>query len=453
MDHDDFAGADLRNEGVYDSLRFSQWRSGRARADGMSRRALLRAFGGAGLGLAAAAPLAGGRTRAPVTRRAGTAMTPGAAAAVTAVPGPIVKPLPPELFYVYESSSLGANAEMRWEVMRGKGYLVPNENFYIRDHTSTPLIDVGSWRLKVFGSGLRGAPTADNAVQFSYEDLLRMPPATVTSFIECAGNAREFFQLQQGEPVTSVPWLLGGIGVAEWRGVRLADILDRAGLTPSAVDVMPQGLDPEYVTGGVNYGHVRRPVPVAKALEDVILAYEMNGQPLPPDNGFPLRFICPSWIGVANVKWVGQIEVSASPLFSYWNTLAYRLFGPGYPPDGTLITRQVVKSSFELEWNAQIPSGRTVLLTGRSWSGNGRIAHTEVSADGGQSWQRARPRDRGLPHAWQLWEIPWPAPGPGSYTLRSRATDVTGLTQPDTVPFNTREYLFGAVVDHPVTVA
>jgi DMSO/TMAO reductase YedYZ molybdopterin-dependent catalytic subunit len=202
----------------------------------------------------------------------------------------------------------------------------------------------------------------------------------------------------------------------------------------------------------VDYGHVRRPVPVAKAMEDVILAYEMNGQPLPPDNGFPVRFIVPSWIGVANVKWVGQIEVSATPLFSYWNTQAYRLFGPDYPTNGTLITRQVVKSSFELEWNAQLASGRPYLLTGRSWSGNGRIAHTEVSTDGGQSWQRARPRGRGLPHAWQLWEIPWQPPGPGSYTLRSRATDVTGVTQPGTVPFNTREYLFDAVVDHPVTV-
>jgi DMSO/TMAO reductase YedYZ molybdopterin-dependent catalytic subunit len=444
MDHEDFTGADLRNEGVYDSVRFSQWRSGRARTDGMSRRGLLRAFGGAGLALTGAGQLAGGGTRARVIPRAGT----GPAASSS----PILKPLPPDWFYVYESSSIGANAEMRWEVMKDKGYLVPAENFYIRDHTSTPVIDAHTWQLKVFGTGLRGAPTVDNAVTFSYEDLLRMPSATVISFIECAGNAREFFQLQQGEAVTSVPWMLGGIGVAKWRGVRLADILDRAGLTPDAVDVMPQGLDPDYVTGGVNYGHVRRPVPVAKALDDVILAYEMNGQPLPPDNGFPLRFICPSWIGVANVKWVGRIEVSATPLFSYWNTLAYRLFGPTYPADGTLITRQVVKSSFELEWNAQLASGRPYLLTGRSWSGNGRIARTEVSTDGGQSWQLARPRGRGLPHAWQLWEIPWQPPGPGSYTLRSRATDVTGVTQPTTVPFNTREYLFDAVVDHPVTV-
>jgi DMSO/TMAO reductase YedYZ molybdopterin-dependent catalytic subunit len=438
MDHEDFEGADLRNEGVYDSVRFSQWRAGHARTDGMSRRALLRAFGGAGLALAGAGQAARGGLAAR------------AAAGPTATAGPIIKPLPAEWFYVYESPTIGANAEMRWEVMKDKGYLVPTENFYIRDHTSTPVIDARTWQLKVFGSGLRGAPAIGNAVTFSYEDLLRMPSATVTSFIECAGNAREFFFLQQGDAVTSVPWLLGGIGVAEWRGVRLADILDRAGITPDAVDVMPQGLDPDYVTGGVDYGHVRRPVPVAKALDDVILAYEMNGRPLLPDHGFPLRFICPSWIGVANVKWVGQIEVSDTPLFSWWNTLAYRLFGPTYPAAGTLITTQVVKSSFELEWNGTLPRGPQ-LLTGRSWSGNGRIAYTEVSTDG-QTWRRARPRDRGLPHAWQRWEIPWQPPGPGAYTLRARATDVTGATQPVTVPFNTREYLFDGIVDHHVTV-
>jgi DMSO/TMAO reductase YedYZ molybdopterin-dependent catalytic subunit len=444
MRHEDFTGADLRNEGVYDSVRYAQWRSGDARTDGMSRRALMRAFGGAGLAAAgAAAGVMKAAVPAGAATRAGTAAT---------SPNPILKPLPPQWFYVYESDSIGANAEMRWEVMRNKGYLVPTENFYIRDHTSTPLIDVRTWRLRVFGTGLKGSPAAGNAVTFGYEDLLAMPSASVTSFIECAGNAREFFSLQEGYPVTSVPWLLGGVGVARWRGVRLADILHRAGITDDAVDVMPIGLDPDYVTGGVNYGHVRRPVPVAKALDDVILAYEMNGEPLPPDNGFPLRFICPSWIGVANVKWVGSIEVSATPLFSYWNTLAYRLFGPTYPADGILITKQVVKSSFELEWNGTLHGVREHLLTGRSWSGNGRITSTEVSTDGGATWWVARPRDEGLPHAWQLWEIPWTPPGAGTYTLRSRATDVTGATQPATVPYNTREYLYDGIVNHTITV-
>ena len=427
MDERDFSNDDLRNEAIYDAVRLSQWLDGKARTDGMSRRGLISA---------------GAATPGTSLRAAG-----GSSSA-----GPIIKPLPADWFYVYESSSLGANAEMRWEVMRDKGYLVPAENFCIRNHTSTPIIDPRTWRLQVYGTGLAGSPAVSDAVTFSYEDLLRLPSAEVVSFIECAGSAREFFCLQEGHPVSSVPWRLGGIGVARWRGVRLADVLDRAGLTPAAVDVMPIGLDPAYVTDGVDHGHVRRPVPVSKALDDVILAYEMNGQPLPADNGFPLRFICPSWIGVANIKWVGSIEVSATPLFSYWNTLVYRLFGPGYPADGTLITRQVVKSSFELEWNGTIPLDDARMLTGRSWSGNGGIAKTEVSTDGGQTWRAARPRDMGVPTAWQLWEIPWNPPGRGEYVLRSRATDVTGARQPATVPYNTHEYLYDGIVNHTVTL-
>jgi DMSO/TMAO reductase YedYZ molybdopterin-dependent catalytic subunit len=234
--------------------------------------------------------------------------------------------------------------------------------------------------------------------------------------------------------------------------------LDRAGITREAVDVMPYGLDPDYVSDGVNYGPVRRPIPVAKALDDVILAYEMNGAPLPPDNGYPVRVIVPRWVGVASIKWVGAIEVSASPLASYWNTRAYRLFGPAYPARGTLVTTQAVRSAFELEWNAQLPAHRDYLLTGRSWSLNGSIARTEISTDGGRRWQLATSRHPGARTAgpgaaWQLWEFPWRAPGPGSYTLQARATDITGAIQPATATFNTLGYQFDGIVRHPVTTA
>jgi len=422
------ADSNPTGEAAYDAARLEQWLAGRARDSGLSRRGVLRTLGTAGLAAAAlpAVPSA----------------APHASARASAADGPIVKPLPPDEFYVY-----GSNAEMRWEVMRDHGYVVPNANFFVRDHTATPLIDAEIWSLSVLGTGLRGS----DPVRFSYQDLLDLPARTVVSFIECAGNGRSFFTTQQGEAVPGTPWLLGAIGVAAWRGVPLPIILERSGITPQAVDVMPYGLDPAFVTGGVNYGQVRRPIPVAKALDDVILAYEMNGVPLPPDSGYPVRVIVPHWAGIANIKWVGQIEVSATPLVSYWNTQAYRLFGPAYPPDGTLITTQVVKSAFELEWNAQLPANREYLLTGRSWSGNGPIARTEISTDGGQRWHRAIPRDHGSPAAWQLWEFPWRTPGPGSYTLQARATDITGATQPATATYNTLGYLFDGIVRHPVT--
>ncbi|QKV80256.1 sulfite oxidase [Amycolatopsis sp. Hca4] len=415
----------LHDEAGYDRVRVAQWRDGRARMPGLNRRDLLRLTAAGGLALA-------------VT---------GAAAGTAAAAGPIVKPLPPELFDVY-----GTNAETRWEAMRGQGYLTPIDRFFVRDHTSTPVLDAATWRLQLFGSGLRGSPTAAAPVELSYRDLRALPSETVTAFVECAGNGRSFFTGQQGQTVSGTAWKLGAVGVARWRGVRLATVLARAGLTRDAVDVLPEGLDPDYVTGGVNLGKVRRPLPVAKALEDVLLAYEMNGQPLPPDHGFPVRLVVPSWAGIASIKWLGRIEVSATPLVSPWNTQYYRLLGPDYPAEGTPVTEQVVKSAFELPWGATLAVGQRQVLRGRSWSGHGRIRRVEVSTDG-RTWRPAKPISPALDRGWLQWEFPWRPRTAGEYTLRARATDVTGVRQPDVAPYNTQGYLFGAVVRHPVTVS
>ena len=140
---------------------------------------------------------------------------PSAPAAATA---PIVKPLPPEWFLRH-----GTNAEMRWEAMRGLGYHVPNERFFVRNHTATPAIDPATWRLRLFGSGLRRGP-----VELGLDDLLRLPARHTTAFIECAGNGRSFFASQQGTPASGTAWRLGAIGVARWRGVPLSELL-RAG--------------------------------------------------------------------------------------------------------------------------------------------------------------------------------------------------------------------------------
>jgi DMSO/TMAO reductase YedYZ molybdopterin-dependent catalytic subunit len=415
---------DLRDEAAYDRLRAAQWRARSA----MSRRALLRLSAGVGIGAAV-----------------------GASPAIADTPpaGPIVKPLPPDLFVVY-----GTNAEMRWEAMRGQGYHTPIDRFFVRDHTSTPLIDARTWRLKLFGSGLRGSPTLDRPVEFSYEDLLRLPAREISAFIECTGNGRSFYTTQQNQQVTGTAWKLGAVGVARWRGVPLSTVLARAGLTRHAVDVMPRGLDPEYVDAGKNQGRVRRPIPIAKALDDVLLAYEMNGQVLPPDHGFPVRLVVPSWVGIASIKWVGDIEVSDQALFSPWNTQYYRLFGGDNPPEGSApLTRQVIKSAFELPWNATVSAGRTTVLHGRSWSGHGAVRQVEVSTDGGTTWRRAHPRGTGRADGWLRWEYPWHPSDAGPRTLLARATDRTGFTQPDTASYNTLGYLFDAVVKHPVTVA
>ncbi|OON30366.1 MULTISPECIES: molybdopterin-dependent oxidoreductase [unclassified Micromonospora] len=444
----------------HDARRARQWLAGRARGAGVPRPRLLE-LGAAMTALAAAAaerePVAvapqpvgtdPGATDSGAAGPGSGSGAPDSRPAADAGDGPpgIVKPLPPQLFARHDT-----NAEMRWEAMAGQGYVVPTDRFFVRNHTHTPRIDAGTWRLSLFGDGLRGAPTRDRPVEFGYDDLRGLPAERVTALVECAGNGRRFFAGQQGRPTPGVAWGLGGVGVAHWRGVRLAEVLRRAGLTGAAVDVMPEGLDPEYVTGGVNLGRVRRPLPVGKALDDVLLAYEMNGEPLPPDHGHPVRVVVPGWIGVSSIKWVGPVEVSATALFSPWNTQLYRMFGPGYPADGAALGAQSVKSAFELPWDARVPAGAEVLLRGRSWSGAGPIRSVQVhTGDGG--WRPAElvSADAGGP--WQRWTARWRPAGPGPVTLRARATDATGAGQPGRARHNDLGYLFDGVVRHPVTV-
>jgi DMSO/TMAO reductase YedYZ molybdopterin-dependent catalytic subunit len=379
----------------------------------LSRRQVLRA-GAWGAAAVAVGPTVG----QAFTRRA-----------VADVPG-IVKPTPDSLFI-----ARGTNAEMRWPAMRGQGYVTPVDRFFVRNHTATPAIDVSTWRLRVHGTGV------ERELSVSYDDLLRLPQVSLTRFIECAGNGRSLFATPQGQSPAGTAWTLGAIGVAEWTGVRLSTVLEQAGLKPSALDVMPVGLDERQV---------RRPVPLEKALaDDTLLVLGMNGQTLPPDHGFPARLLVPGWVGVANIKWVGSIEVSETPLTSEWNTTSYRLFGPDYP-DTPLVTTQVVKSALEQPLPATVRPGRRT-LTGRSWSAYGGISRVQVSVDRGP-WRDAALARRNERQAWRQWSFDWVAK-PGEHRIRVRATDDHGHTQPDTVPFNTQGYLFGAVVDHPVTVA
>jgi DMSO/TMAO reductase YedYZ molybdopterin-dependent catalytic subunit len=419
------------DETSYDRRRLRQWLDGDARTPGVARRDMLRllaAAGGAGaLGALGATP-------------AGAA--PGASSAPRAAG--IVKPLPPELFTVR-----GTNAETNWPALKDTGYHTPVDRFFVRNHTATPVLDAADWSLRVWGDGLRGGEA-----RFGLDDLKALPAATRSAFVECAGNGRSFFTSQQGSTVSGTAWTLGAVGVARWRGVRLGEVLRRAGLTRRAVDVMPSGLDDEYVTGGVNLGHVRRPLPVAKALDDVILAYEMNGEPLPPDHGHPVRVLVPSWVGISSVKWVGEVQVSTGPLYSPWNTDFYRLFGPAYPPEGSEpLTRQTLKSAFELPWNATLAAGETHRLTGRSWSGAGGVRAVEVSTDGGATWRPAALADRPRADGWVRWSATWRPERPGPADVRARATDVRGRTQPAETVHNDQGYLFDAVVRHPVTVA
>lgn len=393
------------------------------------------------LKLLAVAPLTTGLT--PVLPARAISSTAPPPTRSTSAPG-IVKPLPPEVFTLR-----GTNAETRFEALRETGQLTPAERFFVRNHTSTPRLTEADWRLSVWGSGLRGRRSVD----FSYGQLRSLPSVTRTAVVECAGNGRSFFTTQQGEAVSGTSWTLGAIGAARWRGVRLRDVLHRAGIASSAVDVMPRGLDDEFISAGSNLGRVRRPLPVAKALDDVILAYEMNGEPLPYDHGYPVRVIVPSWVGIASIKWLGDIEVSDTPLESPWNTQFYRLFGAAHPPAGSApLTRQTIKSAFELPADALFEAGRAHRLTGRAWSAAAPVSTVEISTDGGTHWRRARLHDTPRRHGWVRWSLPWRPHRTGPVELRAKTTDRAGNSQPERTVHNTQGYLFDAVVRHQITV-
>lgn len=353
----------------------------------------------------------------------------------------IQKPLPPAWFIDH-----GTNAEMRWDSVDPHNHATPQSRLFVRNHTRTPQIDAASYRLRVFGDGL----TDPAGVSLGLSDLKRrFRTVEITSVHECTGNGRSFFDTQQGTKASGTQWTLGAVGTVTWQGVRLRDVLRWAGLRSDAVSVQGVGLDDEYVDKGENLGRVRRPFPIAKALDDALLAWGANGEALLPDHGFPLRLVLPGWVGIASIKWLGELEVSTSELTSPWNTRWYNIGGPlGVNP---------VRSAWELPRDAVVPAGRTAVLTGRSWSGAAPIARVDVSTDGGTTWQPARlrpepgPRTEG--HGWTRWTHAWRAPEPGRHELLARATDLHGRTQPDVAAFNPNGYFFDAVVRHSVTVA
>jgi DMSO/TMAO reductase YedYZ molybdopterin-dependent catalytic subunit len=445
----------LTDEAEYFDTRDEQLARKLERDHGLSRRQLLK------LGAAGTLALA-----------TGGSLLRSAPASAWPVPQGIVKKLPEEWF-----EKLGTNAEMKWQAMADEGYLTPVEKFFVRNHTATEVVEPLKYKLRVFGSGLDDP----NGRTFSLRELRKMPSETRIAFMECAGNGRSFYGSQQGTPAPGSAWKLGAVGVAKWRGVPLREVLERAGVKKRAVDVMPQGLDSEVITNGVNEGHVRRPLPIAKGLDDALLAYEMNGEPLPPDHGRPVRLVVPGWVGVASIKWLGQIEVADEPLYSPWNTTQYRMIGPEYPADSPPLTKQAVKSAFAMPMPAALPAGKTLRLRGRSWSGSGTIKQVQIypeavstppkgpvyavppgaanpvkgagSQPTPEGWHPAKLETPNDPRAWVRWTFDWRPPGPGNYQLRARATDQTGQIQPETVPFNKNGYLFWAVVRHPVVVS
>jgi DMSO/TMAO reductase YedYZ molybdopterin-dependent catalytic subunit len=267
---------------------------------------------------------------------------------------------------------------------------------------------------------------------------------------ECAGNGRA---LLSPRPL-SQPWLTGAVGTAEWGGTPLRPLLAEAGVRESAVEALFGGLD-RGVEGGIPQDY-ERSMPVAETA-DALLAYEMNGVPLPAQHGFPLRLVVPGWYGMQNVKWLTRITLLEKPFVGYQNSVAYRHYLSEDEP-GEPVTRMLPRS---LMVPPGIPDFLTrerrlepgpVELRGRAWSGWGPVERVEVSADGGATFADAVLEPPLGAAAWRGWRFVWDAPE-GEHVLCSRATDAAGNTQPLDAPWNLKGYANNAVERVPVTVA
>jgi DMSO/TMAO reductase YedYZ molybdopterin-dependent catalytic subunit len=336
----------------------------------------------------------------------------------------------------------GTDVETVWEP--DVPLVTPNDRFFVRSHTRPPVVDADRWRLLLTGDGLHQDCT------LSLADLRHLSPVTEELALECTGNGRQFFARQQGTPRPGTQWETGAIGVARWTGVPLARVLRRAGVRPDAVSVMAVGLDDPYVEDGVDHGRVRRPLPIEKALDDVLVCWEMNGEPLPPDHGHPVRLVVPGWVGIASIKWLGELRVTRHHEPSPWSTRWYRMHGEGWDGEDAVLGRMPVKSL--LDTPGPFRAGEPVVLRGRAWSGEAAVAGVELSTDGGSTWRRARLVGDNRPSCWTGWELEVVLDRPGEHVLITRATDTDGRTQPEVAPDNDQGYLFAAALRQPVAV-
>jgi DMSO/TMAO reductase YedYZ molybdopterin-dependent catalytic subunit len=270
--------------------------------------------------------------------------------------------------------------------------------------------------------------------------------------MECAGNGRALL----APHVVSQPWLLEAIGTARWRGVRLKEILEEAELADDAVEVVFTGLD-RGLEKGVEQNYQRSLALDDALADDVLLAYEMNGAPLLPQHGFPLRLLVPGWYGMTSVKWLTRIEPVAEPFEGYQMTNGYR-FRLDEDDEGRPVTRiqpralMVPPGIPDFDTRARIVEAGLCELLGRAWSGWAPINRVEVSADGGDTWTDAELEPLGSRWGWRGWRYEWNADEPGEYVLCCRATDEAGNVQPDEPIWNVGGYSNNALQRVPVTV-
>lgn len=317
-------------------------------------------------------------------------------------------------------------------------WITPNDTFFVRQHLPRPKVAAAAYRLKV--SGMVSSP-----LDLSLDNLRKMPQVKVAATLECAGNGRSYFRPK----LPGLQWTKGAIGNAEWRGVRLTDILKKAGAATAARYGNFNGAD---VGAGKTPDFIRS-IPMRKLmLESTIVALEMNGEPLPEIHGFPARLIVPGWDGASWVKWVNDLKVDEKPDSGFYFGTAYRYpkyaVGPGgaaRPEDMEVLEGMAVKSFFTRPADQSKVKAGPVNVQGFAWAGEHRVTRVEISTDGGGKWQDARLGTQNIPFCWRTFQFSFTPPKPGHYVLCSRATDSSGRVQPIEAPWNPPGYLWNSI--------
>jgi sulfite oxidase len=287
-----------------------------------------------------------------------------------------------------------------------------NDLFFVRSHHAVPTEVSTPWTLAIDGEVAR-------PVTLRLEDIRRMGAVRRSALIECAGNGRGRFEL----PATSgVQWGLGAVSNATWTGVPLAALLERAGVQASALHFWMEAADRSPMPATPKF---LRSIPRETALGDALVAYEMNGQPVPLLHGGPLRLVVPQWYGMASTKWLTHVHARATESDNHFMLRGYRY------ADGSPVDLMRVKSLITSPLDGQQVDVRRTRVTGVAWTGTGTVAQVEISSDGGRTWQQARFTSEARPGTWRLWEADATIQSAGQQRVRARATDTAGHTQPE----------------------
>jgi DMSO/TMAO reductase YedYZ molybdopterin-dependent catalytic subunit/glyoxylase-like metal-dependent hydrolase (beta-lactamase superfamily II)/rhodanese-related sulfurtransferase len=325
-----------------------------------------------------------------------------------------------------------------------RSWITPNRLFFVRNHFDEVDLAAEGWGLRVHGC-VRQSHT------WTWGELLGLPERTVFATLECAGNGRSFLR----KPVAGVQWGAGAVSHAEWSGVPLAAVLERAGPLGEAVDVLCEGADAGRAPDHAESMHFARGLPLAKAMHpDTLLAFRMNGEPLSRSHGAPVRLLVPGWFGVCSVKWLTRLEVLDRPFEGYFQTREYTIRRREAGGERVIpLTRMAVKSTIiRPQADAELAPGSN-RIAGIAWAGEEPVAKVAISTDGGKNWERANLVGPQAPHSWTLWEYLWSVEQPGTYQLLCRATSASGETQPAEHDPLRGGYLINFVRPHAVRIA